>query len=190
VPYRAEARLVRGLDYYTRTLFEFSSASGSLGAQNALGGGGRYDAMVRELGGPNVPALGFALGLERILLAMAESDVPAPGPCFIAPLGARATSAGLVLARELRALGVATDFDGRGGSLKSLLRRANAVSARIVVLLGDDELDRAVVKLKNLAAHSEEEIPLVGAARTIHARLAQRGEHSAPVPANEDEEPR
>src|SRR5205814_4687852 len=139
VPYRVEPRLVRGLDYYTRTLFELQSTQGALGAQNALGGGGRYDGMVEDIGGPSVPAIGFALGLERILLAMGEHAAAQEPCCFIAPIGARALDAGLVLARELRTRGVRVDLDGRGGSLKSMLRRANAVGARLCVIIGDSE---------------------------------------------------
>jgi histidyl-tRNA synthetase len=180
VPYKVEPRLVRGLDYYTRTLFELKSATGSLGAQNALGGGGRYDAMIQELGGQSIPAIGFAIGLERVLLAMGDRDV-APEPCcFIAPLGERAVSAGLVLARQLRERGVRVDLDGRGSSLKSMLRRANSVGARLCVLLGDGELDKGVVKVKDLAAHSEQEEPLALAPERIVALLG------APLPKDGD----
>jgi histidyl-tRNA synthetase len=186
VAYRVEPRLVRGLDYYTRTLFEFQSASGGLGSQNAIGGGGRYDAMIRELGGPVVPAIGFALGLERILLALGDEKVPAPVPCFIAPVGERAIREGLVLAKELRARGVFVDLDGRGNSMKSLLRRANGVGARYCVILGDAELDGGVVKLKDLTGHAEEELPRGSAVDVIVQRMAS----SAPSPAPDAEEPR
>lgn len=172
VPYRAEARLVRGLDYYTRTLFEIQSSAGSLGAQNALGGGGRYDAMIADLGGPSVPAIGFAIGLERVLLAMGDRAEAAPPTCFVAPIGERAIAEGLLLARELREQGVRVDLDGRGGSLKSMLRRANAVGARCCVLLGDAELERGVVKIKDLALHAEEEQPRAAAVSAILARLS------------------
>ncbi|HEX3595641.1 MAG TPA: histidine--tRNA ligase [Polyangiaceae bacterium] len=180
VPYRVEPRLVRGLDYYTRTLFELQSSAGSLGAQNALGGGGRYDAMVHELGGPSATAIGFAIGLERVLLAMGERDAPPPACVFIAPIGERAVSRGLVLARDLRDRGIRTEFDGRGGSLKSMLRRANALGARLCVLIGDSELDQGVVKVKDLAAHSEQAEPVDAAAERIAALVA------APAPKHED----
>src|SRR5204863_8849597 len=118
-----------------RTLFELPASSGELGAQNALGGGGRYDVMIQELGGPSVPAIGFAIGLERVLLAMEDASPPSPPFCFIAPLGEKAVSAGLLLARQLRERGIPVDLDGRGSSLKSMLRRANAVGARLCILL-------------------------------------------------------
>jgi histidyl-tRNA synthetase len=96
-PYELTPSLVRGLDYYTRTLFEIQGLAGELGSQNALLGGGRYDGMVKELGGPEVPAIGFAMGLERMLLAMPQADA-APGcSCFVAPLGEPARNAALVI---------------------------------------------------------------------------------------------
>jgi histidyl-tRNA synthetase len=173
VPYRAEPRLVRGLDYYTRTLFEIQASTGGLGAQNALGGGGRYDSMVRELGGGDVPAIGFAIGLERVLLAMPGGKTAEALSCFVAPMGARAVEHGLVLARELRSAGVPVEVDGRGGSLKSMLRRANGSGARLCILVGDSEIDRGVVTVKDLCVHTQEELPRGTAVATISARLAE-----------------
>jgi histidyl-tRNA synthetase len=157
-PYELTPSLVRGLDYYTRTLFEIQGLAPELGSQNALLGGGRYDGMVEELGGPKVPAIGFAAGMERLLLAMGPSDRKPATACFIAPLGAKALDAALVLARELRGSGIAAEADTRGGSLKSLLRRADSLGARICLVLGDTELERGVVAVKDLAARSQEEV--------------------------------
>jgi histidyl-tRNA synthetase len=171
VPYRVEPRLVRGLDYYTRTLFEIQSSAGGLGAQNALGGGGRYDAMIADLGGPKVPALGFAIGLDRVLLALGDAPVAAPTPCFIAPIGERAITAALPLARALRERGAVVDLDGRGNSMKSMLRRANSVGARFCLIFGDTELDRQVYKLKDLTGHQEVDVPFDGAIDAIMGRL-------------------
>jgi histidyl-tRNA synthetase len=171
VPYRAEPRLVRGLDYYTRTLFEIQSASGGLGAQNAIGGGGRYDAMVGDLGGPAVSAIGFAIGLERVLLAMGDASLTSVPSCFVAPLGERAVLEAQLIARELRDLGVRVDVDGRGNSLKSMLRRANSLGAAVCVILGDSELDAGVVKVKDLAQHSEESVPRPSAVQVLAARM-------------------
>jgi histidyl-tRNA synthetase len=148
--------LVRGLDYYTRTLFELVSNQGELGSQNTLLGGGRYDGMVHELGGPKLPAVGFAIGLERLLLA---SPVAAPARaerCFIAPLGAAGLKEGLALARDLRAAGIGTDLDGRGGSMKSMLRRADSLGARVCLVIGDSEAQSQQVQVKDLASHSQE----------------------------------
>ncbi|MFO0570908.1 MAG: histidine--tRNA ligase [Polyangiaceae bacterium] len=169
-PYVVDPRLVRGLDYYTRTLFELTSRSGELGAQNTLCGGGRYDHMIEELGGPNVPAIGFAMGLERILLALGQVAVEKRPRCFLAPLGESALGAALELARSLRDAGVAADLDARGGSLKSMLRRADALGARHCIVIGDAELARGVVQLKDLAQHQQEELALAD----VVARLSRR----------------
>jgi len=154
-PYRVEPRLVRGLDYYTRTLFEIASVAGDLGAQNALVGGGRYDNMIEQLGGPTVPAIGFAMGLERLLLAAGPAKIGTPPKCFFAPIGTAATRQCLRLARDLRSRGHVAEVDGRGGSLKSMLRRADALGARCAVVLGDSELAASTVVLKDLARHTQ-----------------------------------
>src|SRR5690606_34698318 len=101
-PYTVDPRLVRGLDYYTRTCFELTAQTGELGSQNALLGGGRYDGMIESLGGPKTPAIGFAMGLERILLALGGLDVARPELCFVAAPGERAAREGVVLARRAR----------------------------------------------------------------------------------------
>jgi histidyl-tRNA synthetase len=164
--------LVRGLDYYTRTLFELVSNQGELGSQNTLLGGGRYDGMVHELGGPKLPAIGFAIGLERLLLAC---PLPAPRKaprCFIAPLGAAGLKEGLLLARELRAAGIGTDLDGRGGSMKSMLRRADSLGARACLVIGDSEVESKQVQVKDLASHSQELCPRADVLGTVSRILA------------------
>ena len=170
-PYVVDPTLVRGLDYYTRTVFEFRANSGELGSQNTLCGGGRYDRMIEELGGPAVPAIGFSMGLERTLLAMPELDAARAGFCFFAPLGARAAREALLIAREVRQLGAQAEVDGREGSLKSKLRRANASGARLAVVIGEAELERGVVQLKDLLAHTQEELSRSAAAVVIADRL-------------------
>lgn len=174
--------LVRGLDYYTRTLFEFVSNQGELGAQNTLLGGGRYDSMVHELGGPKLPAVGFAIGLERLLLA---SPLPAPPPaarCFVAPLGAAGLREALGLARELRTAGVGTDLDGRGSSMKSMLRRADSLGARVCLVIGDAEVDARQVQVKDLAEHSQLLCPRADVVSAVQRILAS--------PPKADEAPR
>jgi len=171
-PYELTPGLVRGLDYYTRTLFEIQGLAPELGSQNALLGGGRYDGMVKELGGPEVPAIGFAMGLERMLLAMPAAEAPPAVACFVAPLGERAGHAALVVARELRASGIATEADTRGGSLKSLLRRADSLGARACLVIGDAELERGVVAIKDLGRRSQEEAPRDAVVGRVAALLA------------------
>jgi histidyl-tRNA synthetase len=172
VAYVIDPSLVRGLDYYTRTLFELKTTTGDLGAQNTLVGGGRYDNMVESLGGPKVPAVGFAMGMER-LLATSPLAASRPGPgCYFAPLCPAGADQALVLARELRALGVPAEVDGRALRLKPMLRRADALKAKLCVLIGDGELERGVVTVKDLAAHTQDEIPLPDAARVLAERVS------------------
>jgi histidyl-tRNA synthetase len=171
-PYRVSPELVRGLDYYTRTVFEIESTMGELGSQNTLVAGGRYDNMLRELGGPNLPAIGFGMGLERVLLASPRVAAERPPSCFLAPIGPRATHAALSLARELRRRGVVAELDGRGNSLKSMLRRAGALGSRLCLLLGDAELEKGVVLLKDLEAHSQREVAMTEAVNEIVRELA------------------
>ena len=172
VPYVVDPTLVRGLDYYTRTLFEVKATSADLGAQNAICGGGRYDNMVKSLGGPDVPAIGFAMGLERLLLAMPEVPASPPRTVALLPLTPRGGEEALRMARDLRALGVRCEVDGRGGKLKAMLSRAERKGAALCVLLGE-EIERGVVAVKDLAARSQVEMPLADAARTIAANGTQ-----------------
>lgn len=158
-PYRVRPSLVRGLDYYSRTLFEINATTGDLGAQNTLVGGGRYDGLLRDLGGPDLPAVGFAMGIERILLALGERSAPRAAICYLAPLGARARREALLLARDLRGWGIPVDLDARGTSLKSMLRRADSLGAPLCLLLGDSEVDRGVVQMKDLENHTQQELP-------------------------------
>jgi histidyl-tRNA synthetase len=159
VGYSVAPGLVRGLDYYTRTLFEISANSGDLGTQNALCGGGRYDKMIEGLGGPSIAAVGFAMGIERVLLAMPEEDEETRPFCFFAPMGEAATERALAFARALRQNGVRVEVDSRKNSIKSMLRRADTMHARLVVVLGDTELERSAAAIKDLAAHSQIEVP-------------------------------
>ena len=165
--------LVRGLDYYTRTLFEVRARSADLGAQNTLCGGGRYDNMVRSLGGPEVPAIGFAMGLERILLSMPDTGAPPTPGAVLLPLTPEGATRALVLARALRALGVRAEVDGRGGKLAKMLGRAEKRGAALCVILGE-ELARGVVAVKDLAARTQEELAVETAAAVIADRLAGR----------------
>ena len=175
IQYRVDPKLVRGLDYYTRTVFEVKGARQKLGAGDTLIAGGRYDDMIEELGGPAVPALGFAAGIDRLLIAGEPSGAEPTVDAFIAPLGEAALGPALTLARELRTRGIAVEADTRGTSLKSLLRRANALGARLVLILGEGEIERKVVALKDLAGHAQEEVPRDRAADIVADRLAASG---------------
>jgi histidyl-tRNA synthetase len=172
VDYVVDPALVRGLDYYTRTLFEVRETSGELGAQSALGGGGRYDKMVSDLGGPEVPAIGFALGLERIMASMPASEEKRPARVYLAPMSDVGADKAVLLARELREHGVAAEIDGRvGAKLKTMLKRADARFASICVILGD-EAARGAAAVKFLATHAQEELPLEGLGKRLADRIA------------------
>ena len=171
-PYQVTPGLVRGLDYYTRTVFEFQSSMGGLGSQNTLLAGGRYDNMLKSLGGPQIPAIGCGMGLERILLALGEDPVPREAPCFIAPLGEKATLSALKLTRELRDAGVVSVLDGRGNSMKSMLRRADGLGARVCIVIGESEVEQDQVQIKDLAAHSQEQVPRAEAVARIVSTIA------------------
>jgi histidyl-tRNA synthetase len=158
INYEIVPHLVRGLDYYTRTVFEVSHTD--LGAQDALGAGGRYDDLVKELGGPDVGAIGFALGIERLLL------VTKPPSCqttrrkfaYLITLGDAARKEGLRLLDELRQAGIACDTDYEGKSLKGAMRRADDLKAGFVLILGDDELKKRIVTLKNMSSGEQKEL--------------------------------
>jgi histidyl-tRNA synthetase len=135
LPYELDPTLVRGLDYYTRTVFEFESER--LGAQAALGGGGRYDGLVEELGGPPTPGVGWAAGVERILLAAGDETAERPRPVFISYAVPDAARTGFLLARRLREAGFRVESEQAGRSLKGQLKQADRVGAFATVILGD-----------------------------------------------------
>ncbi len=172
IPYTVDTKLVRGLDYYTRTLWEIKATSADLGAQSTLSGGGRYDDMVEGLGGPKTPAIGFGMGLERLLVAMGNADEePSDPPVFIAVLADTGLKPALALASALRGRGARVEVDARDSRLKAKLRRADQTGARLCVLAGESEIGRGVFAVKDLAAHAQDEIPIEGAANVLFDRL-------------------
>ncbi len=166
-----EPRLVRGLDYYTGTIFEIKSRAGELGAQNTLAGGGRYDKLVSSLGGPELPALGFGLGVERLLLAMAApAESFEPGlALYVAALGEKARAFALPLAHRLRLAGIRTELEHREVGLKAQLKRADALRARLALIIGDHELAAGKLVLRDLAARTQTEVT----AAELEARVRQ-----------------
>ena len=160
VPYTRNHRLVRGLDYYTRTTFEFTH--GGLGAQNALLGGGRYDGLSEMLGGPRAPGIGFAIGEDRLvltLLAQQEGEsVAAKADAFIAPLGETLNAAALSLARELRHQGLWIELGEGSFRLKKSFDAAEK-TARQIVILGEDELQSGILTVKNFSTGVQSKVP-------------------------------
>jgi histidyl-tRNA synthetase len=155
-------RMVRGLDYYCRTAFEIVAEG--LGAQNAIGGGGRYDGLVASLGGPTVAGVGFALGVERMVLALHGAEAAVGFDLLVAPLGERAEARAFRLARELRRQGLRLEIEPGRKSLKSHLRRADKLGAACVLIVGDDELARGVGVLRDMRRQSQTDLPLDAAA--------------------------
>ncbi len=160
--YDIDPRLVRGLDYYTRTVFEL--ASSDLGAQDTLIGGGRYDGLVEMLGGPPTPGIGFAGGLERLVLVLQQRQPDAIEDerldLFLATLGDGGRRAGMKLATELRKLGVSVDVDHRARGLRKQMTQANQLRARNVLVLGEDEARAGRGKLKDMDSGEEREVGL------------------------------
>ena len=154
--------IVRGLDYYTRTVFEF--ISGSIGAQSTVCGGGRYDGLIEELGGPKTSACGFGLGLERfmMLLEARNIELPKENPVdlYIASMNDDANIIAAKLATEVRDSGVACLFDTVGRSLKAQMKYANKTGALFTVVLGSDEIENGIAKVKCMADGSETDIEL------------------------------
>ena len=159
IQYSLAPRLVRGLDYYTRTTFEITSSA--LGAQDALCGGGRYDGLVKTLGGNATPGIGFAAGMERILLAMGNFDSNINNTqLYIVGLGDTVRPVVVKLAEDLRQNNIRTNFDPLRRSLKAQMREANKTDARYAILIGDQELESGEVELKDLSTGDQEKIAL------------------------------
>ena len=170
IPFSLNSRLVRGLDYYTQTIFEVTS--GRLGAQNAVAAGGRYDGLVEALGGASTPAVGFAVGLERVALVLPASAIPRPHSLiFVAAFGEQGVTAGTRVLDELRGLGLRADTDYRASTLKAHLRQADRLGAEYVVIIGDDEVTKGRLLVRNMRTKEQEELPLLTAARSLSSRL-------------------
>ena len=162
VPYEIDPHIVRGLDYYTRTVFEF--IADGIGAQSTICGGGRYDGLVSQLGGPELPAVGFAMGISRLILAMEASGVAAPDAespvLYVAPMGDAAQREALRITEELRSAGVYAECDVAGRGLKAQMKYADKIGAKYTLILGDDELSSGKAQLRSMADSTQTEIAL------------------------------
>lgn len=160
--YTVNPQIVRGLDYYTRTVFEFVSKE--IGAQGTVCGGGRYDGLIAEMGGSPLPACGFGLGLERLLLLMEAQEAPFPEPkkcdLYIASLGDAANLKAASIAKDLRSEGMCIQFDTVGRGLKAQMKYANKIGALYTLVLGDNEIETGNIKIKNMESGSETEMTL------------------------------
>jgi histidyl-tRNA synthetase len=156
IPYRLNPRLVRGLDYYTHTAFEFVTSD--LGAQGTVIGGGRYDGLVEMMGGPATPGVGWAAGIERLAMLIPE-PAGSPRPIALVPVGRAGEQLALRLAEELRDAALPIDL-GYSGNLARRMRRANRIGARAAVLIGDDEITRSIATLRDLDSGAQSDVPL------------------------------
>jgi histidyl-tRNA synthetase len=170
IGYELSPLLVRGLDYYTRTTFEFEP-SGGAGQQSSIGAGGRYDGLIEQLGGRSTPGIGFGAGIERIILKLKAQGLgpepPAPPDAFLAVADDAAQGRALTLARELRGAGVTVISGAAGRSLKSQMRQANALGARYALVLGERELAEGAVTVRDLSGQRQETVPFAQVARQI-----------------------
>jgi histidyl-tRNA synthetase len=158
ISYQVDHRLVRGLDYYTRTVFEVQPRD--VGGQSTILGGGRYDGLIEELGGRTTPGIGFATGMERLTLNLqrGEIEVPeAPSPIYlVANVGAGARPAALKLAADLRRVGVGAILSSGSRALRGQMRQANALNIPYALILGDDELERGEVVVRDMRASTQQ----------------------------------
>ena len=164
VPYTVNPRIVRGLDYYVRTVFEFVSSD--LGAQSTVCGGGRYDGLIKSLGGPDQPGIGYAMGVERLLMVMKAQgiEIPAPAPCdlYIGSIGEEASVEALRLCGILRGEGFSAECDIVGRSVKAQMKYADKIGARFSMVLGDNELAEKKATVKNMVTGENAEVTLDG----------------------------
>ncbi len=174
IPFKVNSRIVRGLDYYQKTAFEF--INNNLGAQNALLGGGRYDGLVAQLGGKDVPGIGFAGGFERLIISMENEKLsfgkqPIP-QIFLILLGETARDSGIKILHDLRKAGISADFLMKPASIKSQMKQADRSRSPLTLILGDNELDQGIITLKNMNTGTQESISLNDLISVIKEKLS------------------
>jgi histidyl-tRNA synthetase len=170
VPYEIDDGLVRGLDYYTMTVFE--AKSGALGAQDTVGAGGRYNGLISDLGGPDLGGIGFGSGVERMLLAAASQEKKANLDVFLVTLAPEARIPAIRLAWALREEGISTDLDYAGRGLRAQFKQADRVGASYAVILGEDELAQGVATVRDMASGGERKVPVAEGAKDLLRAVA------------------
>jgi histidyl-tRNA synthetase len=173
IPYRIDDGLVRGLDYYTMTVFE--AKSGALGAQDTVGAGGRYNGLISDLGGPDLGGIGFGSGVERILLAAASQQARPSLDVFFVTLVPEARIAAMQLAGALREEGISADLDYGGRGMRAQFKQADRVGASYAAVLGEDELAREVCTVRDMASGEESVVPVTDGAKDLIRAILQRG---------------
>ena len=165
IKYTYTPYMVRGLDYYTNTVFEITS--NKLGSQDAIAAGGRYDNLIKFLGGPDIPAIGFALGVERILLVLGEKEAQEAIDVFVAAMDDSLYNIGFNILKDLREKNISSDFDYCAKSLKAQLRIAQKKGAKLVVIVGQDEAKQGCVLLKDMEKSTQEKVKIEALAAKI-----------------------
>jgi histidyl-tRNA synthetase len=169
--YLLNPRMVRGLDYYTRTAFEVVSYQ--LGSQNAVTGGGRYDDLFKDIGGLDVPGIGFAIGMERLISLLPKNKEFTQYPqLFVAALGEKTHKEAYQLVNQLHLQGIRAELDYEGKSLKSQMRRADKLKARYVLIMGEEELKKGRAVLRNMETKSQDEIPIHDLINTLKGKIS------------------
>ncbi len=188
IDYVVNPRIVRGLDYYSRTVFEF--VSNQIGAQGTVCGGGRYDGLVEELGGPHTPSLGFAMGTGRLLMLLEAQgiELPKPGACelYIAPMGENASLEAMRIVHDLRTNGISSQTDVAGRSLKAQMKFADKIGARYTMVLGDNEIEQGKANLKNMDNGEVTEVELESLAENFMQFLIQQETEALRLSFGED----
>jgi histidyl-tRNA synthetase len=171
VPFVLDKRLVRGLDYYTRATFEIQTRS--LGAQSAVAGGGRYDALVQLLGGPDTPATGFAIGFDRLveIVQTNRADLMRKPDLYIAAMGEKSQALAFDWICELGAKGLYVEMDFQDRNLKSQMKRAGRLDTPYVLIVGENELEKGIALLRNMSTRNQEDLPLDRLVERVSARL-------------------
>ncbi|MBA2873613.1 histidine--tRNA ligase [Thermaerobacillus caldiproteolyticus] len=175
IEFEVDSRLVRGLDYYHHTTFEIMSNAEGFGAITTLCGGGRYNRLVQEIGGPETPGIGFALSIERLLAALEAENISLPVgkgiDCYVAALGEKAKDESVIIVNQLRKAGIVADKDYQDRKVKAQLKAADRLQAKYVAILGDDELDRKVINVKDMNTGEQTEVPLHSLVEYLKERL-------------------
>lgn len=175
IEYKVDPKIVRGLDYYTKTAFEF--ISNEIGSQSTVCGGGRYDGLVEELGGPQTPAVGFGMGMERLLLTLENNGIEIPREkgldIFIVTIGEKADKEAFRLLGNLRKNGISADKDYLGRSIKAQFKYSDKLEAEYTMVIGDDEVNKGIVSLKNMKTGEQQEVKLSNLIDELKSRLGR-----------------
>ncbi|WP_047984015.1 histidine--tRNA ligase [Ornithinibacillus californiensis] len=175
IPYEVDPNLVRGLDYYNHTAFEIMSEAEGFGAITTLAGGGRYNGLVEQLGGPATPGIGFGMGLERLLLALEAEKIDIPVEdeldCYLVSMGEQSKSEAVRIVHDLRINGIQVDQDYQGRKIKAQFKAADRYKAKYVLVLGEEELEKQIINVKEMATGEQVEVPLNQLIDTMKEKL-------------------